>query len=63
MALEEDEPVRRRRLVEQPPLDPLGVAELREYIAALQAEIGRAEAMIARKSDHRSAAESVFGKR
>ena len=55
---EEDKPVPRR----VPPLllDPLGVAELREYIAELQAEITRAEAAIAAKQDHRSVANSFF---
>ena len=42
------------------PLDPLGVAELQAYIAELRAEIGRAEAAIARKQDHRSAADGFF---
>jgi uncharacterized small protein (DUF1192 family) len=55
---EEDKPVPRR----VPPilLDPLGVGELRQYIAELQAEIARAEAVIAAKQDHRSVANSFF---
>ena len=43
-----------------PNLDPMGVEELRAYIASLRAEIARAEAEIGRKQGHRSAAESVF---
>ena len=43
-----------------PPLDPLGVAELQSYITELRAEIARAEAIIARKQDHRSTADNVF---
>ena len=43
-------------------LDPLGVAELHDYIAELKAEIGRAEAAIARKQDHRGIADSFFRK-
>ena len=43
-----------------PNLDPMGVDELRAYIASLHAEIARAEAEIGRKQGHRSAAESVF---
>ena len=41
-------------------LDPLGVSELQDYIDALRAEIGRAVAEIARKSQHREAAAAVF---
>lgn len=43
-----------------PNLYPMGVEELRAYIADLRAEIARAEAEIERKQGHRSAAESVF---
>jgi uncharacterized small protein (DUF1192 family) len=59
---DEDMP-RRPRLVEQPALDGFGLDELTAYIAALRAEIARAEAMIARKSSHRGVAEAVFGKK
>lgn len=41
-------------------LDPLGVSELRAYIAELRMEIDRAEAEIARKDGHRSAADAFF---
>ena len=43
-------------------LDPLGLGELRDYIAELQTEIARVEAAIARKQGHRNAADSVFRK-
>ncbi len=42
------------------PLDGLGVEELRAYIAALQAEIARAEAAIAARQAQRSAADAFF---
>ncbi len=60
--MQDDEPTRPLPRLAKPVLDPMGVAELREYIAELQAEIGRVEGAIARKQDHRSAAEGVFGK-
>ena len=41
-------------------LEPLGVAELRAYIAELHAEIARAEIAIERKQDHRGAADRFF---
>ena len=41
-------------------LEPLGVAELQAYIAELHAEIARAEVAIARKQDHRGAADRFF---
>ena len=41
-------------------LEPMGVDELRAYIAELQAEIARVEEDIARKQKHLSAAESLF---
>ena len=54
---EERPPPRRVPLI---PLDPLGVDELRAYIAELQTEIARAEVAIARKQDHRGIAERFF---
>jgi uncharacterized small protein (DUF1192 family) len=60
MAEDEDGPVMRPALVNKPVLDVLGIGELRDYIAALREEIARAEAMIARKGDHRGAAEAMF---
>ena len=43
-------------------LEPLGLAELQEYIAELKAEIVRAEAAIERKQSHRGEADSFFRK-
>ena len=45
-----------------PVLDTWAVAELEAYIGELRAEIVRAEAEIARKSSHRSAADAFFRK-
>ena len=59
MLVEDDVP-RRAPTMANPSLDRLGVTELERYIKDLRAEIARAEAEIARKADHRSAAESVF---
>lgn len=41
-------------------LSGMGVAELEEHIAGLQAEIERARAEIARKQAHRAAVEGLF---
>lgn len=63
MAVEdEDAPVRKRVRLEKLVLDPLGVEELRDYIAELREEIARVEADIDRKHGHRSAAEAFFRK-
>jgi len=62
MADDDDAPVRKRRWLEPLPLDTLGVTELRDYIAALEAEISRVEGDIQRKQDHRSAADAFFRK-
>jgi len=43
-------------------LDGWDVADLREYIARLQAEIGRAEAAIAAREKQRGAADALFRK-
>jgi uncharacterized small protein (DUF1192 family) len=58
---EEERPKRAPRFMPLP-LDGLGVQELREYIASLQAEISRAEAAIAARGQQRNAADAVFGK-
>ncbi|MGH7043339.1 MAG: DUF1192 domain-containing protein, partial [Acetobacteraceae bacterium] len=60
MALEEEAEPRRPARLEPLVLDMMGVAELRFYIAALQAEIARVEAEIARKESHRTAADAFF---
>ncbi len=60
--IEEEPTSRHKPALEHPVLDSWGVAELSAYIAALSQEIARAEAEIARKSSHRSAAEAVFGR-
>ena len=41
-------------------LDDWAVADLRDYIAALKAEIGRAEAAIAAREKQRGAADALF---
>jgi len=56
---EDARPMRRRRL-EPLVLDSLGVDELRSYIAELTAEIARAQADIAKKQNHRTAADAFF---
>jgi len=55
-----DEPQRTRQTISRPVLEPMSVAELNDYIAQLQAEITRAEAAIAAKEMHRSAADAFF---
>jgi uncharacterized small protein (DUF1192 family) len=51
----------------QPPkprdLSSWGVAELNAYIANLQAEIDRAQAVIAGKQAHRAGADALFKKK
>jgi len=41
-------------------LSLLGIAELEDYIAGLEAEIARAQAEIADKRKHRGGAEALF---
>lgn len=50
------------RFTPPPSLEGWSVEELRGYVAALQAEIGRAEAAIARQDHLRNAAEAFFKK-
>ena len=57
---EEEERPRRAPRFAPLPLDGLGVQELRDYIASLQAEIARAEAAIAARGQQRSAADALF---
>jgi len=42
-------------------LQPMSVQELEEYIATLEQEIQRADAMIAKKQAHKSGIEALFG--
>jgi uncharacterized small protein (DUF1192 family) len=63
MALMDDEDRPRSAPRFQPMVfDGWDVAQLREYIAALQAEIGRAEAAIGARDAQRAAAEAFFRK-
>ena len=62
VTMSDDLPERPKARLNILPLDMLGVTELRAYIAELQSEIARAEAMILRKDAHRGAVESVFGR-
>ena len=62
MLIDDDTPKPKPRRLEPLVLDLLGVEELRDYIAELQAEIVRAEAEITRKQAHRSAADAFFRK-
>ena len=48
------------QLVAKPPLDRLGVAELRAYIAGLEDEIARAQTEISRKQAMLDSAHSFF---
>lgn len=62
MAEEEEDflPRRAKTRIQPLGLDPLGIAELEEYIRELQREISRAEGEILRKQGHRSNADAVF---
>jgi uncharacterized small protein (DUF1192 family) len=58
---EEDRPRRPHRF--QPAVfDGWGVEDLRDYVAALQAEIARAETAIAARERQRGAADALFRK-
>jgi uncharacterized small protein (DUF1192 family) len=60
MDLDDLEP---RRPVRQPKdLSGWSVEQLEEYTALLEAEIGRARAVIATKRSHKAAADSLFRK-
>lgn len=58
---EEDRPRRPARF-QPPPLDGWSAEELADYVAALRAEIARAEAAIAARGTQRSAADALFRK-
>lgn len=45
------------------PLDTASIGDMKDYIAALEAEIARVRAELDRRSDHRAAAEALFKKR
>jgi uncharacterized small protein (DUF1192 family) len=60
MLTEDDLPRPKAALMASPPLDRLGVEELQLYITDLRAEIGRAEAEIARKKALLDAAHGFF---
>ena len=42
-------------------LNPLSIEELNNYIATLETEIARAEAMIAKKKAHKDGIDALFG--
>ena len=58
--MSDDEPRRAEERLIILPLDPMDLAELDAYVAALRTEIVRAEAAIAAKRARRDAADSVF---
>jgi len=57
---EEENRPKKHVLLERPPLDPMSVADLRDYIADLQNEIARVEAAIQKKQGARGHADSFF---
>ena len=57
---EEEDLIPQRSTPKPKDLTLLGVAELEEYIATLQAEIDRVRAEIAAKQKQRSGAEALF---
>jgi uncharacterized small protein (DUF1192 family) len=58
--IEEDDLMPRRQSAKPRDLTLLGIAELEEYIASLEAEISRARAEIAAKQKQRTGAEALF---
>jgi uncharacterized small protein (DUF1192 family) len=58
--IEEEDLVARNQPKKPKDLTLLGIAELEEYIAGLDAEIGRARAEIAAKQKQRTGAEALF---
>ena len=54
------EPLTKRKKLKD--LDIMSIEALEEYIAGLEAEIGRARAAIDSKQSHKAAAESFFKK-
>jgi uncharacterized small protein (DUF1192 family) len=57
---EEEDDLPRHRKAPLKDLSPMGVAELEDYIAGLEAEIARARAAIEGKKKHRSGVEGLF---
>jgi uncharacterized small protein (DUF1192 family) len=53
----------RKKAAAKPDLDGWSIGELETYIADLEAEIGRARAVIAAKNSHLAGAEAFFKKR
>jgi uncharacterized small protein (DUF1192 family) len=58
--MEEEDLLPQRQPAKLKDLTLLGIAELEEYIAGLEAEIARARTEIAAKQRQRSGAESLF---
>jgi uncharacterized small protein (DUF1192 family) len=58
--VEDEDLLPRRQPAKPKDLTLLGIAELEEYIAGLEAEIARARAEIAAKQRQRSGAEALF---
>ena len=58
--MDDEELLPRRKPAPPKDLTLLGVAELEEYIAGLEAEIARVQAEIAEKRKHRGGAEALF---
>jgi uncharacterized small protein (DUF1192 family) len=58
--MDEDDVLPSRKPVPLRDLSLLGITELEEYIAGLEAEIARAQAEIAEKRQHRGGAEALF---
>jgi uncharacterized small protein (DUF1192 family) len=58
--MEEEDPLPQHQPRKPKDLTLLGIAELEEYIAGLEAEIARARSEIAVKQKQRSGAESLF---
>jgi uncharacterized small protein (DUF1192 family) len=60
VAMDEEDFLPRQKKPKPKDLEVLGIAELQEYIAELEAEIARARAEITAKTGQRQGAEAVF---
>ncbi len=58
MDFEDLEPT--KKIKKPKPLDDMSISDLKEYVTALQAEIGRAEATIKSKQAHLEAMNALF---